>query len=316
MHIDAQIDVGVGPSDIGLNNHNARVTSKLVDVGDVTLHCVLAGPSDGDVVLLLHGFPEFWYEWHEYILPLAAAGYRVVVPDQRGYHRSERPDAISAYHLDALATDICGILDAIGAKKTHIVGHDWGAFVSWWVALHHPARLRTLSVINVPHPTAFRQTLWRNPKQVLRSWYVGFFQLPRVPEALAQVGNWASVTAMMQRSSRDGTFDSTDFERYRTAWGLDGAYEAMINWYRAVVRSNPQPVQTQISTPTMLLWGAQDTFLTRSLAEKSAQYCTNSEVVMFEQATHWITHEEQTQVQNRLLDHFNSAHKITHQKRH
>ncbi|ERG92696.1 MAG: putative hydrolase or acyltransferases (alpha/beta hydrolase superfamily) [Haloquadratum walsbyi J07HQW1] len=310
MHIDAQIDLGVGPEDVGLSDDDIQLRSELLDVGDVILHCVIAGPPDGDVVLLLHGFPEFWYEWYEYILPLATAGYRVVVPDQRGYHRSERPDAISAYHPDALATDVCGIIDNIGAKKAHIVGHDWGAFVAWWVALHHPARLQTLSVINVPHPTAFKQTLWRNPKQVLRSWYIGLFQLPRVPEAIARVGNWRSVTAMMQRSSHEGTFDATDFERYRTAWALDGAYEAMINWYRAVVRANPQPVQTQINAPTLLLWGAQDRFLTRSLADASAQYCTHSEVVMFEQATHWVPHEEQTHVQTQLLDHFSATHDI------
>jgi pimeloyl-ACP methyl ester carboxylesterase len=310
MHIDAQIDLGVGPEDVGLSDDDIQLRSELLDVGDVILHCVIAGPPDGDVVLLLHGFPEFWYEWYEYILPLATAGYRVVVPDQRGYHRSERPDAISAYHPDALATDVCGIIDNIGAEKAHIVGHDWGAFVAWWVALHHPARLQTLSVINVPHPTAFKQTLWRNPKQVLRSWYIGLFQLPRVPEAIARVGNWRSVTAMMQRSSHEGTFDATDFERYRTAWALDGAYEAMINWYRAVVRANPQPVQTQINTPTLLLWGAQDRFLTRSLADASAQYCTHSEVVMFEQATHWVPHEEQTHVQTQLLDHFSATHDI------
>ena len=310
MHIDAQIDLGVGPEDVGLSDDDIQLRSELLDVGDVILHCVIAGPPDGDVVLLLHGFPEFWYEWYEYILPLATAGYRVVVPDQRGYHRSERPDAISAYHPDALATDVCGIIDNIGAEKAHIVGHDWGAFVAWWVALHHPARLQTLSVINVPHPTAFKQTLWRSPKQVLRSWYIGLFQLPRVPEAIARVGNWRSVTAMMQRSSHEGTFDATDFERYRTAWALDGAYEAMINWYRAVVRANPQPVQTQINTPTLLLWGAQDRFLTRSLADASAQYCTHSEVVMFEQATHWVPHEEQTHVQTQLLDHFSATHDI------
>ncbi|ERG94980.1 alpha/beta fold hydrolase [Haloquadratum walsbyi] len=310
MQVNAQIDVGIGPEDVGLSSDDVQIKSELLDVGDVTLHCVIAGPPDGDVVLLLHGFPEFWYGWHEYILPLATAGYRVVVPDQRGYHRSERPDAISAYHLDALATDVCGILNTTDAEKAHIVGHDWGAFVAWWVALHYPARLQTLSVINVPHPMAFKQNIRRNPKQVLRSWYIGFFQLPRIPEALARVGNWRSVTTMMQRSSRDGTFDAADFERYRAAWTVNGAYEAMINWYRAIVRENPQPVQTQVNTPTLLLWGAQDTFLTRSLADDSAQYCTNAEVVMFEQATHWITHEERTQVQNQLLDHF-AAHEVT-----
>jgi pimeloyl-ACP methyl ester carboxylesterase len=282
-------------------------TSRFVDVGDVRLHTVLAGPEDGEPVVLLHGFPEFWYGWHAYLEPLANAGYRVVVPDQRGYHRSEKPTSVSAYHPDRLAGDVCGLLDALDIQDAHLVGHDWGALVGWWVGLHTPERLRTLSILNVPHPTAFRRSLTRNPRQLLRSWYAGFFQLPRVPELLAPAGNWRVLTDVLEQTSRPGTFDETDFERYRTAWGVDAAYRSMVNWYRAMGRANPRPRTERVTPPTLVLWGANDDFLLESLAAESAAYCATSRLVVLDDATHWLHHEEPDRVLAELTRQFRTA---------
>ncbi|WP_144903761.1 alpha/beta fold hydrolase [Halobellus captivus] len=283
---------------------DADTDSRRGRVDGVTLHVVVAGPEDGEPVVLLHGFPECWYGWHEYVEPLTAAGYRVIVPDQRGYNASDKPSAVGAYHLDSLAGDVSGLLDAFDIGTAHLVGHDWGAYVAWWVGLHAPERVRTLSVLNVPHPTVFRRALTRNPRQMLRSWYVLFFQLPRLPETLARAGDWRTLTTLFERSSRPGTFDETDFERYRTAWEVEGAYRSMLNWYRAIVRADPRPATTRVRPPTLVLWGANDDFLLESLATESSGYCESGRLVVLDDATHWLHHEFPDRVLDELTTHF------------
>ena len=282
-------------------------TAEFVDVGDVALPTVVAGPDGGEPVVLLHGFPECWYAWHGLIEPLAAAGYRVLVPDQRGYNRSDKPDPVSAYRLDALAGDISGLLDAVGAADAHVVGHDWGALVAWWLGLHDAHRVRTLSALNVPHPTAFRRTLRTDPRQLARSWYAILFQLPWLPEALARRNNWRVAVASMADTSRPGAFDATDFDRYRRAWGVENAYRSMINWYRAVFRGNTRPRRRRVDPPALVLWGAEDTFLRRPLAAKSSAYCDNGRLVLWEDATHWLHHEHPDRVVDELTRQFEVA---------
>jgi pimeloyl-ACP methyl ester carboxylesterase len=144
----------------------------------IRLHAVAAGPKLGPVVVLLHGFPEFWYSWHNQIGPLAAAGFRVVALDQRGYNLSSKPPAVSDYAVPLLARDVLAIADQLGCERFYVAGHDWGAAVAWAVALRYPQRLHKLAIVNVPHPAAMMHTLRTNPRQWLRSWYVLFFQLP------------------------------------------------------------------------------------------------------------------------------------------
>ncbi|WP_394324870.1 alpha/beta fold hydrolase [Halobellus rufus] len=293
------MSTGLLASDVGVD-----ADSRFVDVGEVTLHVVDAGPETGEPVVLLHGFPECWYGWHEYVEPLAEAGYRVLVPDQRGYNASEKPTDVGAYHVDSLAGDVTGLLDALGVDDAHLVGHDWGAYVAWWVGLHAPDRLRTLSILNVPHPTAFRRALTRDPRQMLRSWYVLFFQLPYLPERLARTGNWRVLTDLFERSSRPGTFDEADLDRYRTAWAVEGAYRSMLNWYRAIVRANSRPRTTRVETPTLVLWGANDDFLLESLADESVRFCESGRLVTLDDATHWLHHEFPDRILNELTDQF------------
>ena len=282
-------------------------TSTAVDVGEVTLHTVVAGPDDGDPVVLLHGFPECWYAWHGLIEPLAAAGYRVIAPDQRGYNRSDKPGPVSAYRLDALGADITGLLDAVGAADAHVVGHDWGALVAWWLALHDPERVRTLSALNVPHPTAFRRTLVSDPRQLLRSWYAVFFQLPWLPEAVARRNDWQVAVGTMADTSRPGAFDATDFDRYRRAWNVADAYRSMVHWYRAIVRHDTRPRRDRVDPPTLVLWGADDAFLRRPLAAKSSAYCDRGRLVLWEDATHWLHHEHPERVVDELTRQFGVA---------
>jgi pimeloyl-ACP methyl ester carboxylesterase len=289
---------GLTAASVGLD---VDAESRYVDVGDVTLHTVVAGPEDGTPVLLLHGFPECWYGWHRQVEPLADAGFRVLVPDQRGYNLSSKPGDVDAYGIDYLAGDVVGLISALGHDEARVVGHDWGAAVAWWTALHHPDRVSRLVAANVPHPTVFRRNLTRNPRQQLKSWYVLFFQLPSVPERLARLNDWALPTRALRDSARPGTFSARDVERYRTAWSQPGAYAAMVNWYRAIVRERPEPRTTRVGVPTRILWGAGDQFLERQMAEESLDFCDDGSLRYFEEATHWVQHEEPEAVAAELV---------------
>jgi pimeloyl-ACP methyl ester carboxylesterase len=149
-----------------------------VKTGEVTLHLAEAGPSDGPALFLLHGFPDYWQMWEDYMAPFAAAGFHVIAPDQRGYHLSEKPAGIAAYDLDRLAADITGLADHFGARHLSIIGHDWGGAVGWCIATRSPARLDRLAVINAPHPSVWREAMRSNPEQWRKSLYVKLFRLP------------------------------------------------------------------------------------------------------------------------------------------
>lgn len=277
--------------------------SRAVATNGVRLHVVEAGPEDGKLLVLLHGFPEFWYGWHETIATLANAGYRVVVPDQRGYNLSEKPPSVSDYRIDELARDVVGLIDAYGRETAAVAGHDWGAAVGWWLALHHADRVSELVAVNVPHPTVFEETLRRSWDQRLKSWYVLAFQLPTLPEAVASAGNWRLAVRGLRESSNPGTFDDEDFRRYRRAWSREGAFEAMVNWYRAIVRDRPEPDQTRVEVPTLVIWGARDRFLTKRMAGRSVDRCTDGRLLTLDDATHWIVHEEPHRVAEAIADH-------------
>ena len=275
-----------------------------ITANGINLHVVQDGPSTGRLVILLHGFPEFWYGWRRQIPYLAAAGYRVWAPDQRGYNISDKPEGIAAYTLDELAADVIGLMDAAGEEKAFVVGHDWGAAVAWWVAAKYPARVARMVVINVPHGAVLTKHLRRNFTQMRKSWYMFFFQLPWLPESLARLKNWNMHAKALKNSSRHGTFTNNDLDIYRQAWSQPKANTSMLNWYRAVMQKPPtSPENLRITVPTLLIWGAQDKFLGRELAQPSIDLCDDGRLVFFEEATHWVQHEEAGRV-NELIDTF------------
>ncbi len=260
-----------------------------------------AGPEDGPAVVLLHGFPEFWYGWRKQITPLAEAGFRVIVPDQRGYNESSKPPAVRDYSLQELTADVIAIADQMGREKIFLAGYDWGAGVAWNAAMRYPGRIEKLAVLNVPHPAVMLRFLETNPRQMLRSWYMLFFQIPRLPELLfARDG-----TRTLLRTSRPGTFLPDDLDRYREAWSQPGALTAMINWYRALLREmrDRAAAETRVIVPTRILWGVRDRFLMSAMAAESVKYCDAGELFEFPEATHWVHHEEPERV-NRLLIEF------------
>lgn len=275
-----------------------------IETNGIRLNVVHDGPDDGPLVILLHGFPEFSYGWRQQIPYLASAGYRVWAPDQRGYNLSDKPDGLAAYSLDELAADVVGLIDAAGQKKVFLVGHDWGASVAWWVAAKYPDRLSKMVVLNVPHGAVMQRNLRSNFTQMRKSWYILFFQLPWLPEYLAQWQDWKMVAKSLTKSSRSGTFIDSDLDQYRQAWSQPNAYRSMLNWYRAVIRQPPKPsASPRITVPTLLIWGTKDKFLGREMAQPSIDLCDDGELIFIEEATHWVQHEEAARV-NQLIDSF------------
>ncbi|HEY6943687.1 MAG TPA: alpha/beta hydrolase [Candidatus Acidoferrum sp.] len=270
----------------------------------VRLHTVTAGPQDGPVVLLLHGFPEFWYGWRKQIEPLAAAGFRVIVPDQRGYNLSSKPRDVAWYALTELVADVIAIADQLGQQKIFLAGHDWGAAVAWSTALLHPERIAKLAIVNVPHPSVMRRFLNTRLRQMLRSWYILFFQSPWLPEALFSAFDFRFGARALLSSSRPGTFSEEDLTQYRAAWSQPGALTAMINWYRAAMRYRTRFADRTVRVPTRILWGERDRFLMPEMAHESLRYCANGELFTFAEASHWLQHEEPEEVSQHLLKFF------------
>jgi pimeloyl-ACP methyl ester carboxylesterase len=277
---------------------------RTVATNGIRLHAVEAGPPDGRLLILLHGFPETWHSWHRQIEPFAAAGYRVLVPDQRGYNLSDKPRGIASYRLDCLARDVVGLIDDAGRERACLAGHDWGGAVAWWVGINFPRRLDRLAVLNVPHPYVMRRHLLHDRAQRRRSRYIFFFQLPRLPELVLRRRNWAYLVRSLAASSRPGTFSEADLAVYRQAWSQPGALTAMLDWYRAALRQPPpRPASPRVQVPVLLLWGTRDRFLGREMAPPSVELCDDGRLELLD-ATHWLQHEEPALVQRRLAEFF------------
>jgi pimeloyl-ACP methyl ester carboxylesterase len=277
-------------------NRIERWEQQQISVNGVSLHVVQAGPVEGPLVILLHGFPEYWYSWQQYIEPLVEQGYRVWVPDQRGYDLSSKPQEISAYTLDNLALDITGLMDSAGRERARIIGHDWGGTVTWWLAMKHPERVERAVIINSVHPMVWMQSLRRSPAQFIRGWYLRFFQLPRLPEAVLQRKNWAALASLLTGTGLKGAFTEEDISMYRAAWSQPGAITGMLNWYRAILKLKLKGADGRVQVPVELIWGARDPAAGVELAHQSVAHCDQGHLELIEDATHWVQHEQPEQV--------------------
>jgi len=281
----------------------AELRERFIKTNGITLHVMEAGPEDGPMIMFLHGFPEFWFAWRKQIGYFADKGYLVVVPDQRGYNLSDKPEGIEAYKADELAKDIAGLIDFYRRDQIYLVGHDWGASVSWWTALKYPERIKRLVIMNVPHPKIMNANMLTNPKQMQRSWYIFFFQLPNAPEKLGSANNFEWPVSVLAETSRPGTFKPDELEEYRKAFAQPGAWSSMVNWYRATLQCrNEPPASFRITMPLLILWGLNDIAIIPEQADQSLEYCDQARLVKFD-ATHWIQHEEPDAV-NQMIEEF------------
>ena len=286
----------------------SAVEHRYADLGEVRLHYAEAG--EGPLVVLLHGFPEFWYSWRFQIPALAEAGFRVVAPDMRGYNLSDKPRGVKNYRAELLGQDVVRLIRACGEERAAVVGHDWGAAVAWIAAMHHPKRVEKLAILNVPHPYRFLCGL-RTLRQLRKSWYVFFFQIPWLPEVAVRAGNFASLRAIFRKDPvRAGVFSSQDIERYVGAMARPGALTATMNYYRALFRQTPARVRGQVrrvEMPVLVIWGERDRYLDAELAEPDRNWVPNVRVERLPDASHWVQLDQPEEV-NALLLEFLSNH--------
>jgi len=261
----------------------------------VSLHVADTGPPEGPLVVLLHGFPEFWYGWRHQIEPLADAGFRVLVPDQRGYNLSARPREVGAYDLDLLAADILGLAEGVGRRRFSVVGHDWGASVGWWIATRHAERLDRLIAMNAPHPAVWVEAIRNDPEQRRRSRYVSLFRIPVLPEFLMRRENYKALVDALRESKRPDSWSDDVLNSYRAAWSISGALTGMVNWYRALLRKRLPDQPQRIAVPTRIIWGSNDKYAVRDLAERSLHLCDTASVEYLD-ASHWVQHDEPVRV--------------------
>jgi pimeloyl-ACP methyl ester carboxylesterase len=279
-------------------------THETIRANGLKFHAVTMGA--GPLVLLLHGFPENWYSWRHQLPALAAAGFRAVAVDLRGYGGTDRPRGVAAYHVDRLVADVDGLIDALGGP-VHLVGHDWGGAIAWIFASRRGERLRTLTVMNAPHPRAFFRELLHNPKQRRRSWYFALFQLPWLPEFLIRRGA-ASIFAKAFRGAalRKEMFPDEVVAAFRDPMMEKGALTAAINYYRALAR-DPKSVRDarnfpDIAVPTLLIWAMSDFSLGRELADGLEPWFRGRLTIdRVPDCSHWVQQEQPERVNERLI---------------
>jgi pimeloyl-ACP methyl ester carboxylesterase len=269
-------------------------------------HAVVDGPEAGPLVVLLHGFPEHWYSWRGQIPMLAQAGFRVLAPDQRGYNLSDKPPDVMDYTVDHLAADVAGMVKALGYSEANpaiIVGHDWGGGVAHQFAMSYPGLMCKLVILNSPHPAVFARQL-KTPRQMAKSWYMGYFQIPRLPEFFFTRDPLRTAKTFFRGAAvNKDAFSDEDLRIMAEAIAQPKAMRCMLNWYRAAFRSRalsaPCP---RIVAPTRYIWGEQDVALDISLTRDIAKfYGEDFAVHTIPGSGHWVQNEAVAEVNELLL---------------
>ena len=284
---------------------DSNIEFKHIETNGITLHVAVTGPEDGELVILLHGFPDFWYGWRKQIYALSEAGYRVAVPDQRGYNKSDKPKGKRAYVINELGQDIIGLIKHFKREDALIIGHDWGGAVGWHLASTHPEFVQKFIAINIPHMGVFPKALLKTPSQLIKSLYIAFFQIPFLPEKIMNGRNFKNMAQILKGSSKKGTFKENDIKEYKKAWRRYGALTAMLNWYRTLPASMNHIIKEKIEVPVKIIWGEKDRFLSKSLAEESLKFINAASVTWIKGATHWVNQEEADAVNKEILSFLN-----------
>jgi pimeloyl-ACP methyl ester carboxylesterase len=276
--------------------------STTMTVNGLYLHAVVAGPENGPLVVLLHGFPESWTAWRHSFRPLADAGYRVIAPDQRGYNLSDKPAGVHNYRLDAVAADVRELIRASGRETAIIVGHDLGGSVAWQTAMDYPDIVDKLIIMNSPHPAAFAREVRENPAQQQRSWYMLFFRLPWLPELMLGQSPLETANLFFRLGAvNQNAYSSYDLHLLAASMSQPGALTAMLNYYRAAFRYKPTGITRVIKTPTLIIWGEDDVALGKSLTYRIEQWVPNVKIHYVPNSGHWVQNEAADNVDAAML---------------
>jgi epoxide hydrolase 4 len=273
-----------------------------VQINGIRMHYVIAG--DGPLVLMLHGFPDFWYTWRHQLAALADQ-FTVVAPDQRGYNETAKPNW--GYSVDVLVADVVELIHALGHQRALLVGHDWGAAVAWAVAIARPHRVERLAVLNVPHPAVFAAHLRSNPRQMLRSAYMGFFTLPRLPEFALSRDDYAPIRRILRRDLGDAISDA-EIAAHIDALRTPGTLTGGLNWYRAAAAQGSRGLyastEMHCDVPALLIYGDRDPFLGAELFAGNERFAPDLRVRPVPGAGHWVHLKEHTLVTAELRAFF------------
>lgn len=277
------------------------MTENIVTANGIRMHYVECGA--GLAVVLLHGFPDFWYLWRQQLPALDAAGFRAIAPDLRGYNRSDRPQPVADYALDTLVGDVVSFSESVAGRGCALVGHDWGGVLAWYAAARRPDVFRRLVVINAPHPARYGELLRTRPAQLWRSWYVALFQLPWLPERLLHV----RLSARIRRGPRPGRRSRTQEElhHYAAVFDSPGAFRGPLHYYRAAMRglvTGANPRISSVSAPTLLLWGDRDRYLDVRNTHELERWAAELRIVHFPNAGHWLMLDEPQHVNRELIE--------------
>ena len=272
-----------------------------ITTNGVKLHYVTQG--EGDLMLMLHGFPEFWYSWRHQI-PEFAKNYKVVALDLRGYNDSDKPADKSAYVMDEFIRDVEGVIKGLGYDKCILVGHDWGGAIAWNFAYAHPEMVERLIILNLPHPAKFAEGM-RNPQQLLRSSYMFFFQIPWLPEFLIQSSDYQPIeTAIKGMAVNKSAITKEDLEAYKDAAAKRGAMTATLNYYRNIFQQRMTSQDWSVlSVPTLMIWGEKDTALGKELTYGTEAYVRDFQIKYIPDCSHWVQ-QEQPQLVNQYMREF------------
>lgn len=277
-------------------------SDEVISADGVRLHVVRAG--SGPAVVLLHGFPEFWYSWRHQISPLAAAGFSVLAPDLRGFNRSDKPRGVGHYEMPRLVNDVAALAKASGQSRVHLVGHDWGGMVAWHAAAFRPDLVDRLTIVNAPHPTVYGRRFWRSG-QWLRSAYVPLFMISGLTAPLLSAWRYFLLRQMfVQGAGRHGVFTSDVLSTYATAASQPGALEAGLNYYRANARLGfAPPAFPRIEAPTLVVWGERDPALGTDLLNGLDKVVRDLRIERLPGVGHWVQSEAPEQLTSLLLSH-------------
>lgn len=280
-----------------------KINFDYAQIGGVRLHYATAGNGDR-LVLLLHGFPEFWYSWRHQLIDLSDQ-YTVVAPDMRGYNLSDKPKNISDYEIENLVDDVTGLIRHFGREQAAVVGHDWGATVAWKIAEKHPEHLWKLACLQVPPAAVWKKN--QTFRQLLKSWYMFFFQIPRLPEFLLSLNDYKALENGLKGSTAEGgVFTDQDIFEYKKAWSEPGALRSGLNYYRANILRRifgKQPQTEKIKVPTLFIYGEKDTaVLPETVKGVGEMIEAEYEEIHIPEAAHWVQQEARETVTQVLRD--------------
>lgn len=282
-----------------------NVNHQFADLNGINIHYVEKG--EGDLVILLHGFPEFWYSWKDQI-PELSEKFRVVAPDLRGYNLSDKPKKVADYKMETLAKDIVALIKHLGEQKAYIVSHDWGGAIGWYLGMHYPEHVNKLIVLNAPHPGLIYPYIRSSFKQKMKSWYMLYFQVPVIPETFLKWGLGPILKFTLRGwSYRKEAFSPEILAKYKEAFRKKGACKATINYYRASYRGRKQlekHCKRPITVPTRVIWGENDKALSKDMTPAFAGAVTAPyDIHYIKDCSHWVQQDHPEKV-NRLIEEF------------